>query len=76
MVLVSGSADHLIIWDLDNMVARYCIAIHNDQINHISLQVGSQKFLPFLLHAGFPESRCSIFPSPRLVFPSSMVWFF
>ena len=39
MVLVSGSADHIAIWDLDNMVARYVISLHNDQVNQIRLQV-------------------------------------
>ena len=39
MVLVSGSADNVAIWDLDNLVMRYKIPVHDTQVNHIQLQV-------------------------------------
>ncbi|KAF6027507.1 hypothetical protein EB796_014173 [Bugula neritina] len=37
MVLVSGSTDAVAIWDLDNVILRYKIPIHKDQVNHIQL---------------------------------------
>ena len=39
MVLVSGSADNVAIWDLDNLVMMYKIPVHDTQVNHIQLQV-------------------------------------
>lgn len=59
MVLVSGSADHIAIWDLDNMVTRNVIAVHNDQVNHIQLQVCPCLLLHCIRRVIIP-ARCQI----------------
>jgi len=50
MVLVSGSTDAVAIWDLDNVILRYKIPIHKDQVNHMQLLVSLFKENLHFLH--------------------------